>query len=66
MPHDRPLAARFCDRLVRLDAGRVTADGVPDAVLGAANLTRVYHITVWRDTPERALYVLPWARQPGS
>ena len=56
----------FCDRLVLLDAGRVVEDGAPDTVLSAANLTRVYRISVLRDTHERALYVLPWTRQPGS
>ncbi|MFI2295639.1 ABC transporter ATP-binding protein [Isoptericola nanjingensis] len=29
-------AARDCDRVVRLDAGRIVASGPPDAVLGAA------------------------------
>jgi len=56
----------FCDRLVLLDAGRVGENGAPDTVLSAANLTRVYRISVLRDTHEQALYVLPWARQPES
>jgi iron complex transport system ATP-binding protein len=60
--HDLTLAARFCNRLVLLDAGRVVADGVPDIVLSAANLTRVYRITAVRDTHDRALYLVPWAR----
>jgi len=56
----------FCDWLVLLDAGRVGENGAPDTVLSAANLTRVYRISVLRDTHEQALYVLPWARQPES
>jgi iron complex transport system ATP-binding protein len=31
--HDLSLAARFCDRLVTLSAGRVVADGSPETVL---------------------------------
>jgi iron complex transport system ATP-binding protein len=64
--HDLTLAARFCDRLVLLDAGHVVADGAPDVVLSAANLTRVYRVTVVRDIHDGALYVVPWARHPGS
>ena len=64
--HDLTLAARFCDRLVLLDAGHVVADGAPDVVLSAANLTRVYRVTVVRDIHDGALYVVPWARYPGS
>ena len=64
--HDLTLAARFCDRLVLLDAGCVVADGAPDVVLSAANLTRVYRVTVVRDTHDCALYVVPWTRHPGS
>jgi len=62
--HDLTLAARFCDRLVLLDMGYVVADGTPEAVLSPAHLTRVYRITVLRDTHDRALYVIPWSRQP--
>jgi len=64
--HDLTLAARFCDRLILLDAGRVVADGVPDVVLSATNLTRVYRVTVVRDTHDGALYVVPWSRHPGT
>ncbi len=42
--HDLGLAARACDRLILLDAGRLAADGPPEAVLTAANLARVYGI----------------------
>jgi iron complex transport system ATP-binding protein len=63
--HDLTLAARFCDRLVLLDAGCVVADGAPEAVLSAAHLTRVYRVTVVRDTYQGALYVVPWSRHPG-
>ena len=64
--HDLTLAARFCDRLVLLDVGYVVADGAPEAVLSTAHLTRVYRISVLRDTHDHALYVVPWKRQPGS
>jgi iron complex transport system ATP-binding protein len=64
--HDLTLAARFCDRLVLLDAGRVVADGSPDVVLSTANLTRVYRVTAVRDTHDSALYVVPWSRHPGT
>ncbi|MBK8974296.1 MAG: aminotransferase class I/II-fold pyridoxal phosphate-dependent enzyme [Planctomycetes bacterium] len=40
--HDLNLAAQFGDRLVLLQAGRVVADGTPDAVLSADVLQRVY------------------------
>ena len=59
-------AARFCDRLVLLDAGRVVADGAPEAVLNAANLAQVYRMSALRETHDCALYVLPWRRQPGG
>jgi iron complex transport system ATP-binding protein len=64
--HDLTLAARFCDRLVLLDAGYVVADGAPDVVLRAANLIRVYRVTVVRDTHDSALYLVPWSRHPGT
>ncbi len=42
--HDLTIAARHCDRLVLLDAGRVVADGAPVQVLTAERLARVYGV----------------------
>jgi iron complex transport system ATP-binding protein len=64
--HDLTLAARFCARLVLLDAGRVVADGSPEAVLCAANLARVYRVAVLHGTHDHKPYVLPWTRQPDA
>ena len=40
--HDLNLAARFADRLLLLDLGRVRASGAPDAVLSREMLEEVY------------------------
>jgi len=45
--HDLGLAARYCDRLILLDRGRVAADGPPDAVLSPDRLAAVYGITAF-------------------
>jgi iron complex transport system ATP-binding protein len=42
--HDLALAARYCDRILLLQNGRVVADGPPEAVLTAAILRDVYGI----------------------
>ena len=42
--HDLELAARFCHRLLLLHAGRVVAEGPPNAVLTPANLEQVYGV----------------------
>ena len=48
--HDLPMAARYCDRLVLLNHGRVVADGTPTEVLTPANLAAAFevHATVFR------------------
>lgn len=46
--HDLNLAARYCDRLVLLDRGKVAAAGTPDQVLQPAVLEPVYGIGVER------------------
>jgi iron complex transport system ATP-binding protein len=43
--HDLGLAARHCHRLVLMRAGRIVADGTPEAVLTTDNLARVFGIT---------------------
>ncbi|MFZ5670481.1 MAG: ABC transporter ATP-binding protein [Pseudomonadota bacterium] len=40
--HDLTLAARFCDRLIVLSAGRVAAGGPPDEALAPAVLSEVF------------------------
>ncbi|OEU86976.1 histidinol phosphatase [Streptomyces abyssalis] len=40
--HDLALAARFCDRLILLNQGKVTAEGIPHDVLTAENLRNVF------------------------
>ena len=42
--HDLTLAARFCDRLILMDAGAVAADGAPLDVLTPENLARCYGV----------------------
>ncbi len=44
--HDLNLVSRLCQRLVLLDAGRVTADGPPDEILTAERLSEVYQTAV--------------------
>jgi iron complex transport system ATP-binding protein len=42
--HDLTLAARYCDRLLLIDEGRIVADGSPAEVLTAERLRAVYGI----------------------
>ncbi|MFD9892470.1 ABC transporter ATP-binding protein [Amycolatopsis sp. NPDC059027] len=42
--HDLALAARFCDRLVLMDQGRVAASGVPLDVLTPARIREVFTV----------------------
>ncbi|KQB87322.1 ABC transporter ATP-binding protein [Corynebacterium lowii] len=46
--HDLNLAARYCDRLVLLDKGRVRAEGTPGEVLDPALVGEVYGLGVHR------------------
>ena len=60
--HDLNLAARFCDRLVLLDEGRVAADGPAQAVLDPDHLERVFGIRAVYGEAEGEPYVVPWGR----
>ncbi|MDV2077221.1 ABC transporter ATP-binding protein [Marinobacter xestospongiae] len=42
--HDVDLAARFCDRLVALKAGAVTADGTPAQIMNEQVLESIYSV----------------------
>jgi iron complex transport system ATP-binding protein len=42
--HDLELAARYCQRVIVMDAGRVVADGAPEAALSADVLGRVFGV----------------------
>ena len=42
--HDLTMAARYCDRLLLLDRGRLVAEGTPAEVLTKDNLAKVYGI----------------------
>jgi iron complex transport system ATP-binding protein len=58
--HDLSLAARTCDRIVLLGAGRVIADGAPSAVLTPENLRTAFGIETLSFTgPDGGLVVVP-------
>ncbi|MCJ2128334.1 ABC transporter ATP-binding protein [Methylobacterium sp. E-045] len=61
--HDLSLAARFCDRIVVMEAGRLVADGHPAIALTDRLLADVFGITVRRGVaPDGTPYMLPWSR----
>ncbi|MFN3668052.1 MAG: ABC transporter ATP-binding protein [Brevundimonas sp.] len=54
--HDLALAARFADRVVVLDAGRVAADAAPMAALTPQIMARVFGLAArWVDGPDGPL-----------
>ncbi|MDO9370294.1 MAG: ABC transporter ATP-binding protein [Sphingopyxis sp.] len=48
--HDLTLAARYCDRLLLIDEGRIVADGTPAHVLTAERLRAIYGIDAQVET----------------
>lgn len=57
--HDLTLAARWCDRVVLMDAGRIVADGRPADVLTAERLRQVFAISAHVAEIDGALAVTP-------
>jgi len=65
--HDLTLAARFCDRLVLLGAGRLIAEGPPASVLDDERLAAVFGVAAVRSHHEGESLLLPWrAHSPGQ
>lgn len=60
--HDLSLAARYCDRLVLLNEGRIHADGTPREVLSAENLRAVYRVEAQISGEAESFSVMPTAR----
>jgi len=60
--HDLSLAARFCTRVLLLDAGKVVDDGRPEVVLSARALERHYRVQPVVTTYEGEPLILPWRR----
>ncbi len=60
--HDLTLAARFCDRLILLDAGMIAAEGSPESVLTAEILARCYGIRAYRASARDLPIIVPLER----
>jgi iron complex transport system ATP-binding protein len=56
--HDLNLAARYCDRLVLLQRGRVAAAGPVDPVLDPETVERVYDMSVRRVVDEDSVQLI--------
>ena len=63
--HELTMAARFADRVVLLDCGRVVADGRPGTVLDAARLAAVYGIAAWHAVADGAPLLVPLRQVAG-
>ena len=63
--HDLTLAARYCDRLLLLDRGKLVADGLPAAVLTPENLAAVYGIGAFIRKDGPAPMIVPLERIAG-
>jgi iron complex transport system ATP-binding protein len=57
--HDIELAARWSDRMVVMNEGRIVADGKPSDAIDANLLARVYGITARIGRDERGLTLTP-------
>ncbi|WCT75152.1 ABC transporter ATP-binding protein [Sphingomonas naphthae] len=60
--HDLTMAARYCDRLLLMDGGRLMADGAPMEVLSADRLRAVYGIRAMVTESEAGPMIVPLGR----
>jgi iron complex transport system ATP-binding protein len=58
--HDLALAARFADRIILLDGGRVVAAGTPPTVLTASRLAESFGMDALIAERDGALVLTPW------
>jgi iron complex transport system ATP-binding protein len=59
--HDLVLASRFCDRILLLHRGKISASGRPEEVFSPENLKTSYHIEAKYGNGD-GFYVVPWKR----
>jgi iron complex transport system ATP-binding protein len=59
--HDLALAARFAERVLVIDGGRIAADGAPAEALSDEVLARVFGIAALRASRDGEAALLPWA-----
>lgn len=66
--HELTMAARFSDRVVLIDEGRIVADGKPQTVLTPENLERCYDVRAWSGVIEGFPVIVPISRSspPGA
>jgi iron complex transport system ATP-binding protein len=62
--HDLTIAARFCDRLILLDGGRVARAGDAASVLDPTGLATVYRVSAVFGAHQGERYVIPWTKLP--
>ncbi len=62
--HDLTMAARYCDRILLIDQGKMVADGTPAEVLTPERVADVYGIRVFIDTAQRTPIIVPLGRRP--
>jgi iron complex transport system ATP-binding protein len=58
--HDLGLAARFCDRVLLMDAGAVVGDGTPEATLGAQAIRAHYRVEPFIARHDGEPLIVPW------
>jgi len=61
--HDLTMAARYCDRLILIDEGRLIVDGSPQQVLTPDHLAMVYGIDARVDMEGAWPSIIPMGRR---
>ena len=62
--HDLSLAARYCDRLALMKAGKIVLDAPPPEILTPDILARAYDINAVFGQKDGELFVVPWEALP--